>query len=132
MPLIKINTNGLGDIFICEPENLKLKMLLDALKDHIEVYGVDKLTAFLEGDNTDVLKETVIKLKTDLRKREEEFDELIGQIEDERELETIDCGLGKINYEINGSIVLQDVMENLGEAIKKTTPRKVNEVLSNI
>lgn len=45
---------------------------------------------------------------------------------------SIDCGIGFINYEEPDNILLQQLMENLTEAIKKTNPLKVSELLASI
>ncbi len=51
---------------------------------------------------------------------------------EEKWITTIDCGIGTIEFIEPDNLLLHDLMKNLESAIKKTTPRKVNEVLSNI
>jgi hypothetical protein len=47
--------------------------------------------------------------------------------------ETIDTGIGKIDYQIEtGNLLLTELMENFEAAIKKHTPKKVNEMLARI
>lgn len=124
---------GIGLLVFREPDNLKLKMLCDALKDYIEIYGVDKLNMFLSGDQSiDALKKEVSSLESDINAKDAEIDELERDLESmDDNTTTIDCGIGEIIWEAD-NLVLIDVMENLEAAIKKTTPRKVNEVLSAI
>lgn len=125
---------GIGQLIFREPENLKLKMLCDALKDHIEIYGVDKISVFLSNEEgMEDLKSTIADLENELELKEDAISELESDLESmDDNTTTIDCGIGEINYEVTGSMVLTDVMENLETAIKKTTPKKVNEVLSAI
>lgn len=85
------------------------------------------------------IKENAIQLEKEITESESQaqFDyEIITELEDiieRREgINEIDCGIGNINYEKPGNLVLIDIMENLETAIKKTTPKKVNEVLSAI
>lgn len=44
----------------------------------------------------------------------------------------IDCGIGTIEYIEPDNLLLQLLMTNLEEAIKRTTPKKVNEILSAV
>ena len=43
---------------------------------------------------------------------------------------TIQCGIGTIEYKEPDNILLAELMENLEAAIKKHTPKKVNDTLS--
>lgn len=124
---------GIGEIAFREPENLKLKMLLDALKDHIEIYGVDEVMTYLTENATIAnLKLEIQELEIEVNSKGERITELEDLFEESEVSETIDCGIGNITYETPSNLALQDVMENLGAAITKTNFKKVNEVLSAI
>jgi hypothetical protein len=46
--------------------------------------------------------------------------------------ETIDTGIGKIDYQIEtGNLLLIELMENFEAAIKKHTARRVSELLAS-
>lgn len=128
--IIKIDA-GLGDIVMSIDGNLKLAMLLGALKDHIEIYGLEGLINFLSAEEgMEDLKIKIAELKSDIQEKDEEIDDLESELESvDDKTQTIDCGIGTINYDAD-NIALQDLMENLDTAIKKSTPQKVNSYLS--
>lgn len=129
MPLIKIDA-GIGGITVIEPENIKLKMLVDSLKDHIEIYGVDKLTEFfLDDKDMGELKSTILDLENTIEEKDGEIADLESELESEEDsMTTIECGIGTINYETD-NVLLEMVMENLDAAIQKHNPLRVNEKL---
>jgi predicted RNase H-like nuclease (RuvC/YqgF family) len=123
---------GIEVLSFDEPSNLKLKMLMDSLKDHIEIYGLDKLTAFFDGENVEELKVKIAELESDVKEKDEEIDELESELSESELGLKIDCGIGDIEYIQPNNIALQDIMENLDAAIQKTNFKKVNEVLAAI
>lgn len=97
-------------------------------------FNIDEANEFL-----DAIKENAFKLEKEIddfdlesQRDYERITELEDIIERKEGINNIDCGIGEINYEKPTNLVLIDVMENLETAIKKTTPKKVNEVLSAI
>ncbi len=93
----------------------------------------EEATEFLDAIETqaDDLKDQVITVEEDNASKDSRLSELEEIVENNEGLNTIDGGIGEITWTAD-NLALIDVMENLEAAIKKTTPRKVNEVLSNI
>lgn len=114
----------------------KITSNIEELKNILkEIYKKwEEATEFLEAleSNVSGLQDDVINLTIDNQSKENMITELEEIMEDRSGLENMDCGIGVINYEEPGNLVLQDIMENLEAAIKKTNPRKVNEILEAI
>jgi len=120
----------------CE-DNLKLKMFLDSLKDRIEMDGkLDVIISFLDngckGDDEHL--ETIRELESQVdahQKTIEELQEEITELEEHNEKDSIDGGVGKIGYKAD-NLLTQQVMEYLEEALRKTSPIKVSELLRSL
>lgn len=91
-------------------------------------------TEFLEAieSNVNELEDENIMLEEDNNSKNSRITELEEMIESSEGLNSMDCGIVEINYEQPNNIVLQDVMENLETAIKKTNPKVVNSILEAI
>lgn len=97
-------------------------------------FKIDEANEFLDAieENAIKLEEENTEFESQAQTDYERITELEDIIERREGINNIDCGIGDIKYEKPGNLVLIDVMENLETAIKKTTPKKVNEVLSAI
>ena len=115
---------------------------IEELKKILNEEPFDKVVAleFLEaieenwGDiegNVDSLKDENKVLEVDNRSKDSYISELEMLLENQDSQNTIQCGIGTINYEAD-NLALQDIMENLDAAIQKTNFSKVREVLATI
>jgi len=130
---------ALGIIYVTPPENLKVKMFLDSLKDQIEVGNLDNIIGFIDGGCSGGLKEKIKELEEEVESLKEELsdaeDKVSGletDIDDAMPDSEIDGGLGVIEYNAPTNLQLQIMMENLNEAVKKHSPNKVNELLETL
>ncbi len=100
-------------------------------------FKTDEALEFLDAieENADALISDLESEQDEVKSLEEKVDDLrseINSLEDSDMGQEIDCGIGIIEYAEPDNLVLQDVMENLGNAIKKHTPKKVNEILQAV
>lgn len=99
-------------------------------------FKVDEALEFLDAikDGVDDFETEYDELKNELSNEKEKVSDLqseINSLEDGlSSLNTIECGIDVIKYETPGNLVLQDIMENLENSIKKHTPKKVSEILA--
>lgn len=114
------------------------------IKDNIEElrkilnednFKKDEAIEFLDAieSDADELQDELDTTTDDLKDKDSEIDNLKDEVNSMENSETtnqIDCGIGTIDYDTPNNLVLQDIMENLGELIKKHNPKKVNEILT--
>lgn len=115
----------------------KITSNIEELKKIINEVPFNQELAF---EFLEAIEENAINIQDELDDLEREYrdqDNIIENLRDEvQELEntptnaSIEAGIGIINYEEPDNLQLQDVMENLETAIKKTSPNKVSAHLS--
>lgn len=106
---------------ILNEDNFKKDEAIEFL-EAIEI-DVDGLIDELDDANTEI---------TSLESKIDDLKEEVNELEGTDTNSEIECGIGTIEYNEPDNLLLQDVMDNLSSAIKKHTPKKVNEVLSAI
>lgn len=133
MPTIEC---GNGSIFYSNPGNLELQNLMQALKDAVEVSTSKEVREYLEDfsdrGSPEKYKLEIKQLNERIEELEKENIKLEDELEDHESMETMECGIDVIEYRNPGNLVLQDLMENLGTAIQRKTPKRINEILAAI
>ena len=126
---------GIGTIDYQEPDNLKLKHLMEEFKDKVEIYNPENIIKHLDAykgeDELSEQKDEVDELEARVKELEEENGELedkVEELEDNPFGDEIDCGLGTIEYTAD-NLLLEQLMENLKDAIQSSTPLEVMRML---
>ena len=125
---------GIGNIEYKQPDNLLLQQLMEEFAAQIKK---DTPSGVLLGLKS-LDKEVVTNLEDEILELNDKVKELSDRVEEYENAEEggfgseIDCGIDVINYEEPGSIVLQSVMENLGEAILKHGASKIDQILNDL
>ena len=125
---------GIGFIEYRQPDNLLLQNLMSEFEEQIKKdtpNGVLNGLKSLDKDKVANLEEEIDGLNSIIRGLRDEVMEY-ETAEEEGFGSEIDCGIDVINYEEPGSIVLQSVMENLGEAILKHGANKIDQILNDL
>lgn len=115
----------------------KLKSNIDELRKIIaeDNFKIDEATEFLDAIESEMneLKEELSDCESELKSSQEEVSDLETKLEEAENQEmtsVIECGIGTIEFNEPDNLVLQDIMENLEGAIKKSTPNNVSTVLA--
>lgn len=82
----------------------------------------------------DAIEGNIEELYDEIKEKENKICGLRDDIDDYEESRNkidaeIDCGIGLIEYKEPDNILLQSIMENLGEAIQKYGAKRVNELI---